>query len=102
MKAAVPLPMSLRENLLSLMYQAMDSPLGIIVVVSDVAEAKQAFQQVRKESGDSALRALSLISSPFAPETELWLVKNVQPQDVGRSPLEEELDTSLPIDIAQP
>lgn len=91
----IPLPSSLRENLLSLMYQAVASPLGCIVVVSDVAEAKVRFGQVRKEAGDSALRALSFIPSPYSPRTELWLVKKaVKPRED-----EELLDTSLPIDI---
>ena len=97
----VPLPSSTRENLLSLMYQAIASPLGIIVVVSDVLEAKVRLGQVRKETGDSALRALSFIPSPYSPRTELWLVKKkqvVKPQE-GSEAAEDLLDTSLPIDI---
>jgi hypothetical protein len=91
----VPLPTHTNENLLSLMYQALASPLGGIVVVSDVQEAKARFGQVRKEVGDSALRALSFIPSPYSPRTELWLVKKrLKPQED-----ESLLDTSLPIDI---
>jgi hypothetical protein len=92
----VPLPTHTNENLLSLMYQAVASPLGIIVVVSDVIEAKVRLGQVRKENGDSALRALSFIPSPYSPRTELWIVKKrlaVKPQE------DDLLDTSLPIDI---
>ena len=92
----IPLPSNTRENLLSLMYQALASPLGSIVVVSDVAEAKVRFGQVRKEHGDSALRALSFIPSPYSPRTELWLVKKA----VKEQPAEDLLDTSLPIDIS--
>jgi hypothetical protein len=79
------------------MYQALASPIGIIVVVSNVGEAKSMFSQVRNANGDSALRALSFIPSPYSPRTELWIVK----RRVAASPLEEELDTSLPIDILE-
>ena len=94
----IPLPTPTRENLLSLMYQALASPLGIIVVVSDVLEAKVRLGQVRKENGDSALRALSFIPSPYSPRTELWLVKKAaKPPEGGEAT--ELIDTSLPIDI---
>lgn len=92
-----PLPSSQHEHLLSLMYQAIASPLGIIVVVSNVYEAKTMFSAVRKEHADSALRALSFLPSPYSPRTELWIVKRRE----APSPLEEDLlDTSLPIDIS--
>ena len=91
----IPLPTNTRDNLLSLMYQAVASPLGTIVTVSDVQEARSRLSQVRKETGDSALRALSFIPSPYSPRTELWLVKKRLKQTQ-----EEELDTSLPIDIS--
>ena len=93
----IPLPTHTNENLLSLMYQALASSLGIIVVVSDVAEAKVRLGQVRRENGDSALRALSFLPSPYSPRTELWIVK----RRVAAKPQEDQdlLDTSLPIDI---
>lgn len=81
------------------MYQALDSPLGIIVVVSDVTEARSLFREVRRECGDSALRALSFLASPYSPRTELWIMKKVAKRAPEASPLEEEIDTSLPIDI---
>ena len=78
------------------MWQAVASPLGIIVVVSNVLKAKAMLSRVRSESGDSALRALSFMPSPYSPRTELWLVKKtLKPQET-----EELLDTSLPIDIS--
>ncbi|PYS90934.1 MAG: hypothetical protein DMF62_03780 [Acidobacteria bacterium] len=92
----IPLPTSAHENLVSLMYQAAASPLGIIVVVSNVHDAKAMFSQARSTNGDSALRALSFIPSPYSPRTELWIVKKRQ----AALPPEEELDTSLPIDIS--
>jgi hypothetical protein len=79
------------------MYQALASPLGIIVVVSNVVEAKSMFSQVRNANGDSALRALSFIPSPYSPRTELWIVKRKQ----HKPPEVEEIDTSLPIDILE-
>jgi hypothetical protein len=78
------------------MYQALASPIGIIVVVSNVGEAKSMFSQVRNTNGDSALWALSFIPSPYSPRTELWIVKKKQ-----HKLQEEELDTSLPIDILE-
>jgi len=92
----IPLPSTHHENLLNLMYQALASPLGIIVVVSNVGDARGMFSQVRNANGDSALWALSFIPSPYSPRTELWIVKKRQ----AAKPPEEELDTSLPIDIA--
>jgi len=93
----IPLPTTQHENLLNLMYQAAASPLGIIVVVSDVHEAKAWLSQVRNTNGDSALRALSFIPSPYSPRTELWIVKK-RPQGGEAA---EELDASLPIDILE-
>jgi len=93
----VPLPTSTHDNLLGLMYQALDSPLGIIVVVSSVTDAKAMLSQVRSTNGDSALRALSFIPSPYSPRTELWIVKKKQ----HKPPEVEEIDTSLPIDILE-
>ena len=93
----IPLPTHTNDNLLALMYQAVASPLGIIVVVSDVHEAKSRLSTIRKQNGDSALRALSFIPSPYSPHTELWLVKKRQ----EKQPLQDDLDTSLPIDISQ-
>lgn len=80
------------------MYQALASPIGIIVVVSNVVEARGMFSQVRNANGDSALRALSFIPSPYSPRTELWIVKR---REAAKQPQEEELDASLPIDILE-
>ena len=93
----IPLPSTHHENLLNLMYQALASPIGIIVVVSNVVEAKSMFSQVRNTNGDSALRALSFIPSPYSPRTELWIVK----RRVAKQPQEEESNDSLPIDILE-
>ena len=97
----IPLPTSIHENLLNLMYQALASPLGIIVVVSSVSDARPLFSQVRNENADEALRALSFIPSPYSPRTELWIVRK---KEHVKQPLEIEeleLDSSLPIDISQ-
>ena len=93
----IPLPTTQHENLLNLMYQAAASPLGIIVVVSDVHEAKAWLSQVRNTNGDSALRALSFIPSPYSPRTELWIVRRRE----APPPQEVELDTGLQIDILE-
>lgn len=59
-----------------LLYQALASPLGIIVVTSDDPEAvRQKLYRVRAAS--EVFSEISLVMSPTNPQ-QIWLVKNVK------------------------
>lgn len=83
-----------RQDLLHLWHQALASPLGIIVVVSDFAGARSGLIAARKGSGEKDLFGISLIHSPYSPQTELWLIKRTPngPADAG----------TLPVDLGEP
>jgi hypothetical protein len=57
------------------LYQALASPIGIVLEVSDVGIAQQRLYKARRDSGDPELDRLQLRRSPFLPESELWVVK---------------------------
>lgn len=79
-----------RQDLLHLWHQALASPLGIIVVVSDFAGAKASLMTARKDSGEKDLFGISLLHSPYSPQTELWLIKKAKngPADAGTLPVD--------------
>lgn len=60
---------------LELWYAALGSPSGVIVSVSDPEKAKMKLYDLRKEANDPDLYLLSIVTSPTAPATELWIVK---------------------------
>ena len=70
---------------LELWYAALGSPFGIIVQTSDPEKAKQRLYHLRKEAGDQDLYELSIVTSPTAPTSELWIVK--RKSDETQSPL---------------
>lgn len=66
-----------------LLYQALASDYGIIVTEpTDVERLRQRLYAARKEQPQ--FKTISILSSPTAPKTELWLAKrppNAAPQD---------------------
>lgn len=66
----MPAPLSL-----SLWYEALGSPHGIIIEVSDIERAKQRLYALRKEANDEDLASLSICTSPSGHPNQLWLVK---------------------------
>lgn len=60
---------------LSLLYQALASPIGIVLEVSDYVRASQRLYRARSEAHDPALVQLQFRHSPYDPEHELWIVK---------------------------
>lgn len=58
-----------------LWYQALATPLGVIVRVSDPERAKMRLYALRKEANDPDLDSLSIVQSPTNPGEELWIVR---------------------------
>lgn len=61
--------------MLELLYQALASPLGIVIETTDVERLRQRLYAERREAKDESLAALGLVPSRTAPESELWIVK---------------------------
>lgn len=66
---------------LELCYQALASPIGIVVSVSDFGSAQQRLYSARKRSGDPDLACLQFRRSPTNPESEIWIVKGTAPKE---------------------
>lgn len=60
------------------LYQALTTPLGVCLQVSDVDSVRQRLYAARREACDPALDALALVPSPTALD-ELWVVKKGTP-----------------------
>lgn len=56
-----------------LLYEALNSAHGIIVETSDPVKLKSMLYPLRKQ--DETLDCLSFVTSPTAPDTELWIVR---------------------------
>ena len=63
-------------------YQALASPIGIVLEVSSVEAAIQQFVLARKRLADDVLADIEVRRSPINPTSEIWLVKKgVRPTD---------------------
>ncbi len=60
---------------LSIWYEALGSPLGIIIECNDPEKAKQRLYTLRREAADPDLESISIMTSPTNPTKDLWLVK---------------------------
>lgn len=60
---------------LEFLYQALASPLGVVIAVSDAQKALQRLYQARAAAQDEALAGLQFRRSPIAPDTEIWIIK---------------------------
>lgn len=60
---------------LELLYQALGTPLGIVIKVSDSSLASQRLYKARANSGDSDLDQLQIRKSPYSAD-ELWIVRS--------------------------
>jgi hypothetical protein len=80
------------QDLLPLLYQALDEPFGLLVKVSDVIRAKAAFYRARADANDPALSVIQIRTSPF-PDGDLVICKGA-PKPLARSaqPRLEDLD----------
>jgi len=64
--------------LAELLYQAYNSPLGIVVETDDPDFLRQKLYPIRK--GNPELHCLAFILSPINP-TDLWIIKQGVPND---------------------
>lgn len=69
--------MSRELDLLELLYDALRSPLGIVIATEDPERLRQQLYSVRKkrQDDDPNLRVLSFLPSPTQPQSELWIIK---------------------------
>ena len=56
-----------------LLYEALNSAYGIIVNTSDPVKLKNLLYPLRKQDPD--LECLSFVTSPTAPDSEIWIVR---------------------------
>lgn len=61
--------------MLNLLYEALASEYGKVIVTTDVQALQQALYRERARANDEALANLSLVPSPINPDEELWIVK---------------------------
>lgn len=56
------------------LYSALHSEFGVIVRTNNVERLRSRLYLLRKE--DPSLAAVSITTSPTAPDSELWIVRN--------------------------
>lgn len=61
---------------LELLYLALSSPHGIVVLADDPVSTKQRLYRLQRQ--DPTLEGLSFRTSPDRPESEIWIVKNAE------------------------
>ena len=86
--------------MLAFMYQALSSPGGIILEVSNFNTARARCYAERAQSGDPSLNRLQFRQGPTAPGTsqpQLWIVKGPEREDT-RTPAP--LGTEMPNDLS--
>ncbi len=86
--------------LLDLLYQAAQSPLGLVLEVEDFAKATQALYAARRLQGDPLLSGLQFRRSPTDPDYEVWIVR-LTPAPPPPSP-ESAVAEALSLSPAQP
>jgi hypothetical protein len=61
--------------MLELWYQALAEPIGLVIETNNPDRYKARLYRAREESGDPALKALSIVQSPTTPN-QIWIIKN--------------------------
>ncbi len=62
-------------NYMELLYEALHSPLGLVVETEDVEKLRQKLYSVRRSVNAPELSVLSFVTSPLLPRTNLWIVR---------------------------
>ncbi len=79
-------------------YLAYREPIGIKITCTNLQSLKTRLYAARKESLDSDLMEIRLVTSPINPDTELWLIHaqsipaSVPLPPARRKPLQDDLD----------
>ena len=60
---------------LELLYQALASPIGIVVRVTDIERARARLYKAKADARDPALANLQLRKSPLGEPDVIWIVK---------------------------
>lgn len=69
---------------LEILYIALNSKIGIAVTCVNLQSAKSRLYIARKEAGDPALACLQVRTSPYNPDSEIWIVKGTQNAAPGK------------------
>lgn len=64
-------------DLLEILYTALQSPIGVVIRVSDFQLAQQRLYKARRDAMDPELACLQFRRSPFDP-LEIWIVKGTK------------------------
>lgn len=67
-----------------LLYEALDTPLGIVVRTSDPERLRSALYAARREAMNPEFSALTIQPSKVDPRSELWIVRRQGPPANGR------------------
>lgn len=59
---------------LTLWYEALGQPLGVVVETNDVENCRQKLYALRREANDRDLDSLGIVISPDKPG-QIWIVK---------------------------
>lgn len=70
-----------KDELLELLYNAKNSPLGTVVETDDAEFLRQKLYAVRREYGDE-FKHLSFVISPMN-KSDLWILNKEQKSDEG-------------------
>jgi hypothetical protein len=88
-------PSPLNEIVISCLYEALKTRLGITVSTNDPQRARRLFYSVRQELGDPSLNDITISFSPSSSDSELWLVRKPQEQSQEQSQEPNELGIKL-------
>lgn len=66
-------------NYVEFLYRALEAKIGIVILTSDVKLFQNKLYAARRQSQNPEFEALTFAPSRSSPETELWIVKKVQP-----------------------
>jgi len=64
---------------IEILFAALNAEFGVVVESEDVERLKQRLSVARAK--DPQFAVLSICTSPFAPTSQIWIVKNERPTD---------------------
>jgi hypothetical protein len=67
--------------LIELLYEALNTEIGIVIETSDPVALKQKLYKLRRENEE--FTRLSFVTSRIRPDREVWIVKNPEETNAG-------------------